>query len=144
MNSATPTPSGTATSRAMAEDRTVTHSRLAMPNFRTSPSTLHSLEVRKLTWSLASAGTACDTRKAPISTTRVMTSRPAPLAAPPKRRSPRRPVDAPSPLRDPGPEAAGELSAVETPVTEVTLDQNLEVGDRSGAYAVWPASGREA
>ncbi|GAA1252234.1 hypothetical protein GCM10009657_29730 [Oryzihumus leptocrescens] len=53
-------------------------------------------------------------------------------------------MDAPSPLRGEGPGAAGELSAVETPVTEVTLDQNLEVGDRGGAYAVWPASGREA
>jgi len=51
-------PRGTATTMAMAEEITVTHSRLAMPNCSGVASTFHWVDVRKLTLSLARAGMA--------------------------------------------------------------------------------------
>ncbi len=63
---------------AMADEITVTHSRSAMPKRSSLPLTCHTREVRKFAWSFASDGTAWLTRKAPTSTTMMMTSQPAP------------------------------------------------------------------
>ena len=66
-------------------------------------------EVRKFAVLSSSAGTAWTTRKAPIRVTMPMTRMPAPWPAPPKSRSPRRPVDAPSPCSGPRPSGPGSL-----------------------------------
>src|SRR4051812_40304235 len=100
---------------AMTDEITVTHSRSAMPNRSVEPSTSQTRLVRKLTWSLASEGIAWVSRNAATRATRTMTRIPAPVAAPPKMRSPSRPVLARSAPPSPtGPSPT--VSTVETPV----------------------------
>ena len=123
MNSATPTPTGTAMHMAMIDEATVTQSIVAIPKRGLSPATCHSVEVRKLVPFLARAGSAWDSRNVPIRMTSRTTSRPALLAAPPNRRSPSRPVEARSPWRGPRPCESGSSSTVETPVMLGTSGQ---------------------
>src|SRR6478609_5605919 len=123
MNSATPTPSGTAMSIAMTDEATVVQSRLAMPNRGLSPATVHSVDVRKLAWSRASDGMAWERRKTAIRVTIAITRRPAPVAAPPKTRSPSRPVEARSPPSGLAPCGFGLWSTAEAPVTLDMSDQ---------------------
>ena len=110
-------PIGTAIVSASSEDRTVTHSKRRMPKRGWSPPTLHSVEVRKLASFFISEGIACESRNTPIKVTSPTTMAPAPMAAPPKSRSPRRPVLAPSPDNGDSPCDPGVLSAMDTPVT---------------------------
>src|SRR6476646_12274325 len=86
-----------------------------MPNRRFwVSSTFHSCEVRKLTLSASSEGSAWLTRKAASRLTMATTISPEPVAAPLNSRSAVRPVPAPV---DEGP-GAPLVSAAETPVTE--------------------------
>ena len=149
MNRATPTPKGTAISMAIAEESTVTHSRLAMPNCSGVPSTFHWVDVRKLTLSLARAGRAWDSRKTAIRVTRAMTSTPAPLAVPPKRRSPsdRRPKGGGPEQRDRA--LSGLYVHVETPVmlgtsAQTHLSQGQERASIAAATLAWTSAGSGA
>src|SRR5665647_1465667 len=134
MNKATHTPTGTAIAMAITDELIVTHARLAMPKRGLSPPTVHSLDVRKFALFLTRAGRAWDNRKTAIRVTREMTSTPAPLAAPPKRRSPSRPVPAAWSFKaGPRPSGPGSSSTAETPVMLGTSVLNLSVADQERA-----------
>ena len=111
MNSAIPIAIGTAISMASSEMTTVTQSRSSTPNRSVAPSTLHSRENRKLTWSSAIAGIARATKK--IATSRISRTMnsPDPVVRTAKTRSPIRLRPRP-PETDPAPKTAGSPSNV--------------------------------
>src|SRR4051812_26405690 len=102
---------------ATVEAATVVQRNSRMPKAGCSPPGAHTRLVKKLAELFIRAGTAWTTRKAPMRVTRTMTMTPERVAAPPKRRSPMRPVEARSPCRGFLPSGWGSSSAADTPVT---------------------------
>src|SRR6478609_1927297 len=102
---------------AIVEAVTVVHRNSRMPKAGCSPPGAHTRLVKKFAELSISAGTACTMRKMAIRVTRTMTKTPETVAAPPKSRSPTRPVDAWSPCRGLRPSGPGVWSAPDTPVT---------------------------
>src|SRR6478672_10751673 len=117
MKRATATPTGTATTIAMVDAVTVVHRNSRMPKAGWSPPGAQTRLVKKFAVLSSNAGTACTMRKTAMRVTRAMTRTPDTVAAPPKSRSPMRPVEAWSPCSGLCPSGPGVWSAADTPVT---------------------------
>ena len=120
---------------AMVDAVTVVQRNSRMPKAGCSPPGAHTRLVKKFAELSISAGTACTMRKIAMRVTRTMTRTPETVAAPPKSRSPTRPVDARSACKGLRPSGPGVWSAADTPVTVDTWRPLPSMCVRTGAGA---------